>query len=116
MVIRRGAIEPSFTMTGDTAVAEVLPTTEQVQSQVFNAFSASLGLGLPGSSTSSSNAQTAATSKGSNMAEASLRAAPAPTGGLSLERSYRVFPYLRLCASIRVKYGDVNRLRYLNEQ
>jgi hypothetical protein len=60
------ALKPNFTMTGDTAVTEVLPTTEQVQSQVLNALGVSLGVGLPGSSTSSSNLQTATTAKGSN--------------------------------------------------
>jgi hypothetical protein len=59
-------LKPAFTMNGDTAAAEVLPTTELVQSQVMNAFGASLGLGLPGSSTSSSNGQTSATANGSN--------------------------------------------------
>lgn len=60
------ALKPAFTMTGDAAVAEVLPTTEQIQSQVLSAFGASLGVGLPGSSTSSSSGQTSNITQGSN--------------------------------------------------
>jgi hypothetical protein len=56
------ALKPSFTLTGDTAVAQVLPTTAGVQEEVLDAFGASLGLGLPQSSTSSSRGVNAASS------------------------------------------------------
>ena len=60
------SLKPAFTMTGDTAVTEVLPTTEQIQSEVLSAFGASLGVGLPGSSTTSSSGRTQNTAQGSN--------------------------------------------------
>jgi hypothetical protein len=60
------ALKPNFTMTGDTAVTEVLPTTEQIQNEVLSAFGASLGVGLPGSSTSSSSGDTLNAAQGSN--------------------------------------------------
>jgi hypothetical protein len=59
------ALKPTFTMTGDAAVAEVLTTTESSQRQV-SAFGASLGVGLPGTSTSFSNGQMSNTTQGSN--------------------------------------------------
>jgi hypothetical protein len=126
------ALKPAFTMTGDTAVGEVLPTTEEVSSQVLNAFGASLGVGLPGSSTSSSSGQALTTANGSNTsngvttttasrngttnstttttttpgvaptaptgtpAGGQLPAAPALTGGLSLDPvlKYKAAAYL----------------------
>lgn len=54
------SLAPKFTMSGDAAVAKVLPTTEKIQEQVLQAFGASLGLGLPriSSSSTSTNKQT----------------------------------------------------------
>ena len=48
------ALKPAFALTGDQAVAQVLPTTEGISEQVLNSFGASLAAGLP---------STAATSK-----------------------------------------------------
>jgi hypothetical protein len=62
------ALKPNFTMSGDAAVAQVLPTTEIIQSQVLSAFGASLGVGLPSSGTQTSTAQTSTSSQGSNTA------------------------------------------------
>ena len=62
------ALKPNFTMSGDTAASQVLPTTEQISSQVLNAFGFSLGIGLPGSSTSSSATKSLSDSLGSNTA------------------------------------------------
>lgn len=47
------ALAPNFALSGDAAVAKVLPTTERVQDQVLRALGLSLGVGLPGSSTTS---------------------------------------------------------------
>lgn len=63
------ALKPNFTMTGDTAVAQVIPTSETIQSQVLSAFGASLGIGLPGSSTQSSVGRTLNTATASNTAQ-----------------------------------------------
>ena len=49
------ALAPNFTMSGDAAVAKVLPTTERVSTQVLDALGFSLAAGLPGSSTTRSN-------------------------------------------------------------
>lgn len=47
------ALKPAFTLTGDQAVAKVLPTTESINEQIINAFGASLAAGLPTTSTTS---------------------------------------------------------------
>jgi hypothetical protein len=44
------ALAPNFTMSGDAAVAKVLPTTENIQEQVLRAFGVTLAAGLPQSS------------------------------------------------------------------
>jgi hypothetical protein len=48
------ALSPNFTLTGDAAVAKVLPTTQRVQDQVLRALGLSLAIGLPTSSRTSS--------------------------------------------------------------
>ncbi|MGN6819517.1 MAG: hypothetical protein ACTHJR_12680 [Sphingomonas sp.] len=47
------AIAPNFTMSGDTALTKVVPTTERINRQMLDTFMASLGIGLPTSSSTS---------------------------------------------------------------
>jgi len=73
------ALKPAFTMTGDTAVTQVMPTTVAVQEETVNALSFALGVGLPQSS-SSSNSSTSATgtttTSSSTTAPGSVPSAP----------------------------------------
>jgi hypothetical protein len=62
------ALKPAFTMTGDTAVTEVLPVTQQIDSQAVSSVAASFGVGLPTSGTTSSNGQTSNATEGTNTA------------------------------------------------
>jgi hypothetical protein len=48
-------LKPNFALTGDQAVAQVLPTTESISEQVLRAFGASLAAGLPTTSTTSTS-------------------------------------------------------------
>jgi len=81
------ALKPAFTMNGDTAAGEVLPTTEQIQNSVLNAFGGSLGIGLSGSVPTAPTGVPAA---------GQLPAAPAISGGLSLDPvlKYKAANYL----------------------
>jgi hypothetical protein len=47
------SLKPAFSLTGDQAVSQVLPTTESISEQVLSAFGASLASGLPTISTTS---------------------------------------------------------------
>lgn len=57
-----GALQPKFTISGDTAIAQIAPTTEKINEQVLKAFGIAAGIGLPQTSTQSSNTNTAQTS------------------------------------------------------
>lgn len=52
------ALTPNFTMSGDAALAKVLPTTERVTRESVQAFEGSLAVGLPQSSSTSSVTRT----------------------------------------------------------
>ena len=56
------ALQPNFALTGDQALAQVLPATQRIQEQVLRAFGASLGVGLPRSFGESAATQTASSS------------------------------------------------------
>ena len=62
------AMQPNFALTGDQALQQVAPTTARMQEQVLSAFGASLGLGLPQTSsqasTSLATSTTSATASG----------------------------------------------------
>jgi len=63
------ALSPNFTMSGDAAVAKVLPTTERMQTQVLRALGLSLAVGLPTTSrTSSTTVSSALDTKGATDA------------------------------------------------
>jgi hypothetical protein len=52
------AMQPNFALSGDQALLQVAPVTARVQEQVLNAFGATLGIGLPQTSTQSSSVST----------------------------------------------------------
>ena len=62
------ALQPNFTMTGDTAASEVLPTTSTIESESLSAISGGLALGLPQSSRQSSATNTSSASNNSSTA------------------------------------------------
>ena len=69
-----GLMQPNFTMTGDTAAAQFVPITQQLQEQTLEAFSASLGVsGLVGPFKKPSGAA-------ANTEPSSLPAATPPSG------------------------------------
>ena len=115
------AMKPNFTLTGDTAVSAVIPTTELIQSQVLTALGFSLGVGLPGSSTqattttSSSAATTssATTTKSPGVAPSPPTGAPAgaqlPTAS-SLPAGLSLDPLLKYKAAYYLNQEEVQLL------
>jgi hypothetical protein len=62
-------MQPNFALTGDQAALQVLPTTQRINEQVLSAFAASLGIGLPQTSSTASSAQSLTTTTTSSTAK-----------------------------------------------
>jgi hypothetical protein len=106
------ALKPNFSLTGDQAAAQVLPTTEGISQQILSAFGASLAVGLPTTSVSSQNVvggaspgATTTTNKATGVAPTLTSTLPsgvtlpsgsasAPTLGLDPVLKYKAANYL----------------------
>ncbi|KPD14768.1 hypothetical protein ADM96_37555 [Burkholderia sp. ST111] len=64
----QSVLQPNFTMSGDAAASDVLPTTSRIQDQLLNAVAASLGIGLPQSSKQGTSTSTSSSSNNSSTA------------------------------------------------
>jgi hypothetical protein len=82
------SLKPAFSLTGDQAVSQVLPTTEGISEQVLSAFGASLAAGLPTTSTTATTTVGGTSPGTTSTTQSSPGAAPAiantPPSGASL--------------------------------
>ena len=78
------AMTPNFALTGDQALAKVIPATEQITQQVLQAFGATLAVGLPSSTTQSSTGSSLQSTSTTTTAAGS---APSTTGTTTLSNN-----------------------------
>lgn len=117
------SLKPAFALTGDQATSQVLPTTESISQQVLTAFGASLAVGLPTTSTTSTTT-VGGTNPGSTKTTTSAPGtAPSttseiPSGASSLPSATGAAPSLGLDPVLKYKAANylLQEVQLLNQE